>query len=276
MPRSAKDAARSTGGWIRDHLPRPVARVVERIAGEDLLLFAASLAFYALVSLVPVVIVTMWVASLVLGDDRVQAFADALAKAAPERIGIDDAVRQVATAGTTLGLVAIVAGLWPATSYGAGLVRAFDRLSPRPGRKLKGLRGRGLVLIVLLPLFVLGGLLGSYAGSTLLGESFVARLLGVIVGLVTGFLGACVGLALIYRIFPPDPLGWRDVLKATAIAAAGISVVSLVLSLYAALATNFEEHYASSGMALIVLIGVWLFLSNVMLLAGYRMVTQRS
>jgi hypothetical protein len=36
------------------------------------------------------------------------------------------------------------------------------------------------------------------------------------------------------------------------------------------LGANFEQHYATSGLASLVLLAVWLFLANVLLLAAYR------
>lgn len=44
--------------------------------------------------------------------------------------------------------------------------------------------------------------------------------------------------------------------------------------LYVSLGANFEEHYATSGLAAMVLLAVWLFLSNVLMLASYRVVIE--
>jgi hypothetical protein len=40
--------------------------------------------------------------------------------------------------------------------------------------------------------------------------------------------------------------------------------------LYVILGANFQEHYATSGQAGLVLLAVWLFLANVLVLAAYR------
>ena len=253
---------RAAPRWVRD-----VAREAGR---EDILLFAAGLAFYALVSVAPLTILVLWITSLVIGDSKVQVLAEELRRIAPTNLGADKALQRIAALGTQVGVPAIVAGLWPATSYGAGLKRAFERLSSRKGRQAKGLRGRGLALLVLLPLWVVGGLVSSYLGTTLLGEDLGARIVGVIVAVVTGFFGAAFGIALIYRIFPPDPLSWRAIAKGTAVTAAGVSVLSAAFSLYLGVAANFEQHYASTGLAGFVLLAVWLFLSNTLLLVGFK------
>jgi membrane protein len=256
---------------IERHLPGPVRNAVSRVRGHDIFLFAASLGFYASVSIVPLTILVVSVVSLVLGDQRVHALAQQVGQVAPKSLGADHLVTQISTVATRAGVVALITGLWPATSYGAGLVRAFDEISPSPDRSAEGLRGRGLVLILLLPFFVVGALVGSYAGSQALGSGTVGRVVGVAIALVTGFIGAAGGIALIYWIFPRERLSLRQIMVATATAAGAITFLSLVLTLYVGLGANFEQHYASSGLATFVLLAVWLFLSNAMLLVGYRL-----
>lgn len=53
-------------------------------------------------------------------------------------------------------------------------------------------------------------------------------------------------------------------------AAVGVAVLSLVLVLYVNLGANFADHYVSSGLAAVVLTAVWLFLSNALLLVGFK------
>ncbi|MGH2766305.1 MAG: YhjD/YihY/BrkB family envelope integrity protein, partial [Actinomycetota bacterium] len=64
-----------------------------RARRDDILLLAGGLAFYALVSVVPLVIVSLWVTGLLVPDDRIQSFADKLSAMAPKSIGVDEAVR---------------------------------------------------------------------------------------------------------------------------------------------------------------------------------------
>ncbi len=251
-------------------LPRPLRSIAERAHTNDVLVYAAALAFYAIVSVVPLTILVLWLVSVVLGDDRVRQLATEIGRAAPKNLGADRIVERVAQLGSRLGVVAIITGLWPATAYGSGLERAFDRLGPKGDERLEGLRGRGLFFLILLPVFVLGSLVGSFAGSEALGTKGLARIIGYALALGTGFLGTAVALILIYRIFPPTRLSWKEAFRATLTAATGISVLSFLLVLYVSLGANFEEHYATSGLAAMVLLAVWLFLSNVLVLASYR------
>lgn len=269
-PTKATNKATSALQRIEAWLPEPIRNVVERARTNDVFTYAAALGFYAIVSVLPLTILVLWLMSVVLGDDRVRQLAGEVGRVAPKNLGADRIVQRVAQLGSRLGVVAIITALWPATAYGSGLERAFDRLGPHRDEKLEGLRGRGLFFLVLLPVFVMGSLLASFAGSLALGTNGMGRLVGFAVALATGFLGTAVALILIYRIFPPTRLSWRDILRATLTAAAGISILSFLLILYVSLGANFEEHYATSGLAALVLLAVWLFLANVLVLAGYR------
>src|SRR5207302_3532506 len=58
---------------VERRLPRPIARVSSRLRSDDILLPAAGLSFYALVSVVPFVILALWLTGLVVGAERVKA-----------------------------------------------------------------------------------------------------------------------------------------------------------------------------------------------------------
>jgi membrane protein len=163
-------------------LPHPVRGLVARAREREILLRSAGLAFYAVVSIVPLALLVVALASLILGDQRIQEVSRQFGEIAPKDLGIDELILRISEQSTRLSVVSFIAGLWPATAYGSGLVRAFDHLS-RKQRSAEGFRGRGLALLVLLPLFVLGGVLGSYLGWTALGTGAWVRLLGVVLAL---------------------------------------------------------------------------------------------
>ena len=255
---------------LEARLPQWAADALARSRGQDLVLFASGLAFYAIVSVVPLTILTIWIASVVMGDDGIRKLAETVKTVAPEGLGADRAITKVAQTGASVGLPAAVGGLWPATAYGSGVARAFLRLSPSRKQDPKGLRGRGLLLIVLLPLFVLGGLVGSLVGGTVLGDGGVQKVVGLGLALVTGFIGVSAAIVLLYKIFPPEPMSWRAAIRGTAVAAGGISGLSLLYTIYVTQASGLTDHYASAGIAGLVLLALWLFLSNIMLLFGFQ------
>ncbi len=261
-------AARAEIGRLYRKLPDRLRKVVERVREDDIFLLGAGLAFYALVSLPPLVILVLWITSLAVGDDRVEQLAGQFRRFAPEEVGADLALEQVAETGTSLGMVALLTGLWPATAYGAGLARSFQRLSPTSDRPMRGMRGRGLILVGLLPLFVLGSLVASLAGTRIL-QDWPA--VGFVLALGTGFVGAVAAPMLIYWGFSPRRLGWRLIWRGAAWAAAGISLLSLAFTAYLLAGANFEEHYAVSSLVGVVVLAVWLFVANIVLLLGYAL-----
>jgi membrane protein len=271
----ARRRAEGAVGRIERLLPRPARDFLRRARTNDVFLFSAALAFYAIISVVPLTVLIVWIVSAVMGDHGVQQLTAEIGRIAPKSLGADRLVQRVAQQGTRLGVVAAITGLWPATAYGSGLERAFDGLGPKREQKLEGLRGRGLFFLILLPVFVGGSLLGSFVGSKAVGSSGIPRIVGYVLALGTGFVATSIALILIYRIFPPTRLSWRDIFRATLIAAAGISILSFLFLLFVSLGTNFEKHYATSGLASLVLMGVWLFLANVLLLEGYRVALER-
>jgi YihY family inner membrane protein len=264
-------AARSFIDGVVDRLPGPLGGIIRRAREDDVLLVSAGLGFYALVTIPPIVILALWVAGLVAGEDNVDRLAQQIGRLGPEGLGIDRAVHQVSEQGTSLGLFAVAVALWPASAYGSGLVRAFERLAVgRRSRDRTPLLGRLLMLTVVMPLFVLGSILAAFAGAAVLDDGALGRFLGLALGLIAGFVGASLAVALIYRIFPPERLTWRQIARGTVVAAVGIAVLSSGLVLFVNLGANFRDHYVSSGLAAVVLTAVWLFLSNALLLVGYK------
>jgi membrane protein len=259
-------------------LPRLIGRVrrgLDAARADDLFLYSAALAFYGLISVAPLVVVALWVTSLVVGPAQIHEAAGELARFSPEALGADRALERVADLGTGLGVVAVIAALWPATAYGSALARVLDRLAG--DRNATGLRRRGaaLGLVGVAPVLVLGSLLASYAGATAFGDTPVELAGGLAVGLVFGSGATFVTVAFIYRIFPSTPPDWRSTTHGALVAAVTIAVLSVAYVAYLRLGANFERRYASDALAAVVLLGLWLFAANSALLVGYRVAHRR-
>jgi membrane protein len=270
MQRPAWLSASWWGDQLERRLPGPLGRIVASAREDDIVLLAGSLAFYAVVSLIPLAILSLWVTSLVIGDQRISTFAHRLADFAPKQIGIDTAVTQIAKQGTRIGVSALVVAIWPASAYGAGLERAFLRISPHKDRQRTPMFGRGLLVLVMLPMFVIGTILASLFGSQILGAGTTGQVLGLALALVAAFVLAFAALVVVYLAFPPQRLPWRRILQAAAGTAATVSILSLLFVVYLNFGANFQARYASSGMAAVVLLALWLFLTNILVLTGYK------
>jgi membrane protein len=233
-------------------------------------LFAAALAFYGLISVAPLVVVALWVTTLVVGAAKVHQVAVHLARLAPPAVGVDHALQRAANLGATLGFAAVAAALWPATAYGAGLVRVLNRLGGEQDRR--GLRGRGaaLLIVFLLPVFVLGSLVAGYVGAATLGDSAAEVVIGLGLGFLLSFAGTVAAVAAIYAVFPRTPPAWRDTVRGALVAAGSIAVLTVGYVAYLRLGANFERRYASDALTSVVLLGLWLYAANIAILVGYR------
>jgi len=237
---------------------------------DDVFLYASALAFYGLISVAPLVVVALWVTSLLASDAQVHDIADDLARFAPAALGADRAFERIADLGTGLGLLAVVAALWPATAYGSALARVLDRLGrDRAGNGLRG-RGAALVLVALVPVLMLGSLVASYAGAAALDDSGPEIIVGLVLAISSGFAATIVTVAVMYRVFPRRPPPWRATLRGALMAAGSISMLSAAYAAYLRLGVNFEQRYASDALAAVVLLGLWLFAANTALLLAFR------
>ncbi len=264
------------GDRLQERLPGRVRRTVASARADDLFLYGAALAFYGLVSVAPFIVVALWLTALLVGDDKIHLVAAQLDDLAPRALGADRALQRVADLGARAGLVAVVAALWPATAYGSALARVFDRITLGQQAPWKGLRGRGLTLALVgfVPVLVLAGLLATYGGASVPGDSPMGTVVGLALAGILGFAVAAAAVIVIYRVFPASAPGWPSTLRGTVVAASGISLLSVAYVTYLRLGTNFEQRYALDALAAVMLLGLWLFAANVALLVGYKAARQ--
>jgi membrane protein len=254
-----------------ERLPASVVDVVERLRDADVLLYAGALAFYALVSTAPFLVVGFWVMGTVVGDDRVEDLSEGLAELAPENVDLEGMFQTLLEVGTGVGIAALFAALWPATAFGGGLVRVLDNLSLDRDPAMHGLRGRArsLVVLAVLPVYLLGGLIVASLVAGLFGDGPAGTVAGWALALVAGAAATWVGIIGLYWWFGPAELTFRSLAEGAAVAAAMIAVMSLGYLLYLGQGAEWEERVAGSGLAAVVLFGLWLYLANLLLLTGY-------
>lgn len=255
----------------RERLPDGVNDLIDHLRRAEVLFYGAGLAFYGLISVAPFLVVGFWAAAGVAGEDRIDSLAENVAAVAPGEVDIEPAVQNLLEVGTGVGLVALLTALWPATAYGGGLVRAFDEISPSEQRSAKGVRGRvkSLALLLAMPVLLLGALAVSSVFTGLVDDGWVVRLSAWAGAIVVGTLVTAAAIAVIYALFGPDDLPVRPLAIGAGAAALGITVMSAGYLVYLEQGADWEERVAGSGLATVVLLALWLYLSNVILLAGY-------
>ncbi len=186
---------------------------------------AAMVAYFALLSFVPLTFLALSLLGLVHRADASDFLIKELSRAFPSSSlqSILSLVHQVQDNAATLGIVGGVALLWSSLSLFSALESAFNIVYGRPNRPF--LKGKGIAAVVMLAtvttLFVslVIGALGvevvkRYAPG-FAGSSVAAYVLSIAVSL----LGVFVFVLAIYRVLTNAPVTVRDVLPGAVMAA---------------------------------------------------------
>ena len=254
------ERARRMGGWLRS---------------DEFLTTSSSLAFYAMISLPPMVLIAFWVAGAVVPDSTLQALGGQVEASTPEQLPVAAVVRSLIDLAADAGALSVLFAVWPATTYGAALGRAFENVAPRSPDELPGWKGRLLALLVLavLPLVVFGGLAVLYVVPRLAS----GRTWPLTAALAVGTLLALAALiALVFQLYTVRDTNWVDVVVGALVATALIAAVSGSYLVYLEVFADFRERYGRTSLATAVLLGLWLLLTHAMLLAGYRVMLRRA
>ncbi|MCF6508088.1 YihY/virulence factor BrkB family protein [Blastococcus sp. MG754426] len=253
-------------------MPEPVRRFLAWLRSPEFLTTSASLAFYAMVSLPPMVLLGFWVAGLVVDDSALQDLGTQVDDQAPDQLPVADVLRALIDVAAQTGPVAAVAAVWPATTYGAALARAFSAVAPETERRIRGWTGRllALAIIAVLPLAVFSALAALYLVPRLLGSGLALRLA---MGL-GALLLLCLGIGLVYTLFRLWETRVGDVVIGAATATGLVAVTTGGYLVYLEHA-DFTARYGPTALATAVLLGLWLLLGNAALIAGYRVLARR-
>lgn len=255
---------RETAAALVSRLPPRLRQFTERLADRKLLLAGSSLAFYGLVSVMPLVLMAFAAVDALLGPEALQQ----LRAGAPSR-GANLFIGQLTHESASFSAATLLFALWPATAYGGGLRRALREMAG-DDEDLPGLRGRGrgLLMVLALPLVVLAGVPVTYGLTGLTGSGVVATVLGWLIALAGGTAIGTVVLTGLYRLFSPVRLELRATAVGAALAAAATALLSLAFVVYLRFGASVDR-FGGPVIGMVVLLGVWLFASNVVLLAGF-------
>ena len=237
--------------------------VVALAMDRNLTYLAAGLAFYAFVSLIPLILFTVAVASFVGGDalaGRVMGMLSQQLSSAGQ-----SGVTQELTKTTGRGPASVVGFLglaWSALKLFRGLDQAFDELYPGDieSSLLEQVRN-GLVVMVGIALAI--GLVVA-VGVAL---SFLPLEFPFINVFVSLLLAIVLGLAFLplYYVLPPVDVPIREVLPGAAVAAGGWVLLQIGFRAYAANASRFGA-YGMIGAVLLFI--TWLYFASIVILLG--------
>jgi membrane protein len=232
---------------------------------------AAMIAYFALLSFVPLLFLALALLGLVHQANEHSFFVRELSKTFPRTsvTSILRAVRSIQSNATTLGIVGAAFLLWSALSFFSVLESAFNIVYGRPNRGF--LHGKALAtlmmvgsLVALFASLVIGSigreLLKRYAGFS--GSSFSATVIATLVSIV----GAFVFLASAYYVLTNADLTLYEVLPGAVTSAILLGVSFQFLPVYVDLSKHNPVIQALSGPVVLL---VWLYvMANVIVLGA--------
>jgi membrane protein len=248
-------------------LPRPVDKFYAD-RGPHL---AAMIAYFALLSFVPLLFLTISALSLTGRPDESSYLVTELKKAFPGSSisSIVRTVNQIQDNAKTLGIIGAAALLWTSLSLFSVLESAFNIVYGQPNRSF--LRGKlvafALLLLSLMTLFV-GLLMGSFGFDLLrryagwfLDNPYAAYGISV----VTSLLAVFVFLVAVYYLLTNVEHTFRSVLPGAVVSALVLEGSFQVLPLYVRYSGNVVALKAFGGPALLL---VWLYLMAYVIVFG--------
>ncbi len=230
----------------------------------------AALAFYALFSLAPLLLVAIWLASFLVGRDEAQVALIAQLSAILGE-GPAHAIEGMMSASGTpaegflpalIGFFTLVLG---ATTVLSELRKQLDRIWRAPKEASRGVMGfiatRFFAFLIVLGVGVL--LLASMSLSAFMsaaGELFFSRSKGSMYALdfAGSFIVVTVLFALIYKVLPSVRIAWRDVWLGAAVTSVLFWIGKSLIALYLAKA-GVASGFGAAGA--VVLLVVWVYYS---------------
>ncbi len=238
------------------------------------MLYAAGVTFYLGLALLPLLLVTVRLAALIVGPRTLDGLGGSLAGLLPDNLGARAGVDSLLRAGSRLPWTALLAALLPASFYGEGLRRAFDRFARRTGSAVAGPVWRGRLLLLVSfggsPLLLLAALTAASRISWALGTGTGPRLLGIYLAFLTTWVELTLLLVFAYRAIAPTRPGIRALLWGAASTGSFLAGMLLGFLLFLRVPLNLGTAYGGFwrvGWAAAV--GGWLLALHVVVLTGY-------
>jgi membrane protein len=256
-----------------------VQAVVEAFIADDALSRGASISFYTVTSIGPVLFIAVAIAGLVFGEDAARgAISEQLgALMGQEAADLVERVVQGAS-GKSTGIIASVIGVITLLITASGLFGEMQsalnkiwRAQPQGVTISRLVRARlaslglvaalGFLLLVSLVISALLAALGDYIDVWLPFGALMLQLLHFIMS----FALISVLFAAIYKVLPDVTLSWRDVMIGAVVTTLLFSLGKFLIGLYLA-HSAMASSYGAAGALIVIL--MWVYYSAQIFLLG--------
>jgi|AntDeeMetagen134_2_1112570.scaffolds.fasta_scaffold00570_11 membrane protein len=241
-----------------------VRSVIDGVSENNVTFLAASIAYYAFFSVVPLLLLTLSIGSLVGGE----AFAERIVSLVGEQLSssgeslVSSALENPdgRTGASAVGLVGLA---WSAIKVFRAVDTSFDRIyvSDVTTSLVRQIRN-GLTVLVLvgLGIVVMIGVGTFIRRATIVGPLFVD-----VFGLVALLVGLMIVFLPLYYVMPPKAMTVRKALPGTVVAAIGWIGLQIGFQIYTTYAASFEAYGILGGVLLFL---TWLYFGAILLLLG--------
>jgi YihY family inner membrane protein len=237
---------------------RTARAVVDTVREKEVTFLAASISYYILVSLVPLLVLALVAAALVGGE----AFSAQVMALVSENLPAGEGLVAEALGDRTsqggLGLVSLLLTVWGALKVFRGLDTAFGRIYVVAGRGLVDQLRDGATALASVGVGVAGVLVvGSLVALVDSALVDVAGPLLLVATLVVAFLP-------LYYVLPDVDVTLREVLPGTVFTAFGWAVLGTAFGVYASQA----GASVAGALGALLLLMTWFYLAGILILTG--------
>ena len=236
------------------------------VRSDQVTFIAASLAYYAFVSLLPLLLLAVAAASLFGGQELADAVAVQVSATLGEQAGalvVDALTSSAGRGGATV--ISLLVLLWSGLKLFRGLDVAFATVYrvPQPGGLLRQLLD-GLTALVAV---TVGVVLTVVVGAAIARVESVLPFVPLVnvVGTLVLVLSLTLSLFPLYYVLPDEPVRAREALPGALFAAVGWTALQTGFRVYAANAATYQAYGVLGGALLLV---TWLYFGGLILLIG--------
>ncbi|HLU35037.1 MAG TPA: YihY/virulence factor BrkB family protein [Thermomicrobiales bacterium] len=265
-------------GWFRFlRIPRWMYRGYTRNQAGDL---AASIAYHALIAMVPIFFLLVGVGGLFLrNDDVMSAATRGIQRIFPEGSGSTEAFRAALEARQNSGLVSLVSFIgfaWVGTGLISSMARGMNRIYGVRNPSFIVEKQRGFVVIMLFLLFFIISVLASVLPTFLLlldlpdvvDEFFLTSRFNQLVAYSVALVSTLMLFLVIYRIVPNARQTLADVWPGTLVASVLFFALVQVFPIYTQLVGGVNRYGQLLGLITLIVVALF-FLSHVILFGAY-------
>jgi membrane protein len=251
--------------WIRFSLA-----LARKIGTDDISNMAAGIAYYAFLSLFPLLLSLLFFMDLILPSasviNQLGAFFTQFLPGSPDLL--KSSIKELSGFSATLGVVGIIGLLWSATGVFSATTNAFNRawdiaynhpLYIKKPKEIAMVLGTGILFLLSFGFSTLLAMLGNI-------DLPISGILVNIGTIVIAFILSLLVFLLLNKLLPVVPVGWRHVWPGALISAVLFEVAKTFFVFYVNAAHTYTEIYGS--IAAIVIVLVWIYYSAFIVLFG--------